>query len=100
MSTRATIRFKDEYDEYFVYRHSDGFPEIILPHLQELIDKSRGRWSGSELGTMVAFFFGLRFDINKRLPDYDLTASFHGDESYQYYFDWNVAEKQWVIKYE
>jgi len=37
MSTRSQIIIKDEYDEQWFYRHSDGYPSGNLPQLQKLI---------------------------------------------------------------
>ena len=68
MSTRATIQFKDKYDEFFVYRGHDGDPAVVLPDLQRVIKKKRGCWSGSETGALVACFIGEMYDPTKRLP--------------------------------
>ena len=38
MSTRANIIIKDSYCKLIFYRHSDGYPEGILPSLEKLID--------------------------------------------------------------
>ena len=101
MSTRASIRFKDRYDTFYVYRHSDGYPDgDILPDLRNAVEKASGRWSGSELGTMVAFFLGTVFDPHKRLPSYALTSSIHGDESYHYVVNWDEAKREYVIGYD
>lgn len=96
MSTRATIRFTDGDDEYFVYRSHDGFPDNILADLEELTKKAKGRWSGSEIGCLVTLFLAMGYDYNKsRLPYYELTTSFHGDESYQFWVIWNDAAGLW-----
>lgn len=31
MSTRAVITFKDEHDEFSVYKHHDGYPDGVMP---------------------------------------------------------------------
>jgi hypothetical protein len=96
MSTRATIRFSDSDDEYFVYRGHDGYPNNILSDLEEVIKKSNGRWSGSEIGCLVTLFLAMGYDYNtKRLPYYELTTSFHGDESYRYWVTWNDNLEKW-----
>ncbi len=98
MSTRATIKFSNEYfaEKYYVYRHCDGFPEVILADLQKLIDEAKGRWSDPELGMIVSLFISMNYDYNKQsLPDYEITETFHGDESYTYYFNWNNETKKW-----
>lgn len=100
MSTRATIRFKDDEEEYFVYRHSDGHPANVSADILVVLEAIKGRWSGAELGTLVSFFLGYYFDAKRRLPNYDLTTGFHGDESYRYYIEWNGKTKQYNYHYE
>ena len=34
MSTRATITIQDRYDAFHIYRHSDGYPEAVLPDIE------------------------------------------------------------------
>jgi len=36
MSTRCQIAFKDEYEEAWVYRHSDGYPSGVIEDLANL----------------------------------------------------------------
>lgn len=99
MSTRATIRFSDEFDtEFYVYRHSDGYPDSILPDIGEALAKAERRWSGSGCGILVSFFIGLHFRENERLPSYELTSAFHGDESYRYYVEWDDKRKKWCVR--
>lgn len=98
MSTRATIRFRDKYDTFFVYRHSDGHPDNVLNDIQGAIEKAKGRWSGSECGLLVSFFLGTYFKAEERLPQYMMTSEFHGDESYRYFVEWNSDEKKWVAR--
>lgn len=100
MSTRATIKFTDENEIFFVYRGHDGFPENILPDISNAIQKSKGRWSEPMVYMLVTFFIGMHFDIEKRLPDYEITSGFHGDESYRYSVAWNYTSKQWEIEQE
>tara|TARA_Y100000310_G_scaffold299083_1_gene333602 strand:- start:4707 stop:5009 length:303 start_codon:yes stop_codon:yes gene_type:complete len=95
MSTRATIKFTDEYgDSYFVYRGHDGFPDIILADINKAIEKCKGRFSRSEIGQLVAVFFGETYLENSRIQDYELTAGFHTDESYKYSVDY--LNNEWV----
>jgi hypothetical protein len=98
MSTRATIQFKDEYDTFFVYRHCDGYPEQIMPDIEKVIENAHGRWSGSECGMFVAFFLGSYFDPKARLSEYMMTSYWHGDESYQYYVEWDTEQKEWKAR--
>lgn len=97
MSTRATIQFKDEYDTFYVYRHSDGYPKNILGDITDVLEMTKGRWSGSECGMLVSCFLGMHYKPNERLPSYDLTTAFHGDESYRYYVHWNAEEHKWKV---
>jgi len=100
MGTRATIRFKDEYEEYYVYAGHDGYPENVLNNIEHIIDKKEKSWSGSECGTLVSCFLGQAHEENKRLPFYEMTTGFHGDESYKYFVNWDVEAKQWVCTVE
>jgi hypothetical protein len=100
MGTRATIRFKEGDEEYYVYRGHDGYPENVDRDIREVLELIKGRWSGSEVGTLVSFFLGHFFEEKQRLPDYDLTPSFHGDESYRYYVEWDSANKTWNYYFE
>ena len=56
MSTRANIKFSDKWDNYYIDRSHDGFPDNILPDIKETIDHCKGKWSGSELGQLVSYF--------------------------------------------
>jgi len=97
MSTRATIQFKDKYDTFYVYRHCDGFPDIIEPDIHRVIEMSKERWSGSECGLLVSMFIGHHHSDDSRLPDYEITSAFHGDESYKYYVMWNESRGEWIL---
>ena len=48
MSTRASIRFIDEYADV-VYRGHDGFPEIVESDIDRVLSIASGRWSCSEV---------------------------------------------------
>ena len=37
MSTRANIKFSDKWDNYYIDRSHDGFPDNILPDIKETI---------------------------------------------------------------
>ena len=95
MGTRASIIFRDRHDEYFVYRGHDGHPENIIRDIEQSIETAKGRWSGSECGTFVTLFLSEHFDLKSRLPDYELTTSVHGDESYHYTVEWDG--KGWMV---
>ena len=85
MSTRATIRISDERDEhYFIYRHSDGHPENVIPDIEKVVALAEGRWTGAEIGQFISLFFATHGNARIRIQDYELTNGFHGDESYRY----------------
>lgn len=94
MSTRATIKFED----FYIYRHCDGYPEQVLPDIQLAIEKSKGLWSEPEVGMLVSFFLGIHFKSENRLPDYELTSGWHGDESYRYEVRFDKEWKTMIIK--
>lgn len=100
MGTRATIRFKCDDEEYYVYRGHDGYPENVDRDIKEVLEKIKGRWSEPDLSCLTTFFIGYYFDAKMRLPDYELTLSFHGDESYRYYVTWNRELKKWDYYFE
>src|SRR5690349_13840624 len=98
MSTRATIQFEDEDETYYVYRGHDGHPETVLPDIKKIIEQTKGRWSGSGCALLTTAFIGAHFDLAERLPDYEITTEFHGDESYKYHVKWNPRESKWDIE--
>lgn len=100
MGTRATIRFRDSFNEFFVYRGHDGFPDTVMNDIQEVIEAKKHSWSGSECSLLVTSFIGWKFDKQERLPNYELTTSFHGDEDYRYFVDYDENAKGWVAKYD
>jgi hypothetical protein len=100
MGTRASIRFSDGEDEYFVYRGHDGYPENVDKDIKNFLKEIKGRWSEPDLGCLVTCFIGWYYDKRQRLPDYELTTCVHGDESYRYYVDWNPLAKDWLTHFE
>jgi hypothetical protein len=99
MSTRASLRFIDEYaNVVYVYRGHDGFPEIVEPDIDRVLSIAQGRWSGSEVSLLVTLFLAVTYTgwQKQRLPDYELTTSIHGDEEYFYIVRWNTAKQAWV----
>lgn len=97
MGTRATIRFKDEYEEFFVYRGHDGYPENVEKDLKEVLDSIKNRRSDAEMGSVVSCFIGQTFDLKQRCPSYELTSAFHGDESYRYHVTWDKQNGYTVV---
>jgi hypothetical protein len=97
MSTRATIKFSDKDTEYFVYRHCDGIPDNVLADIKKCIEISKDRWSEPEVELLVTLFLMVNNNIKERLPDYNITSGFHGDESYSYYVSWSYEKKEWIF---
>lgn len=96
MGTRATIKFTEGEDLYYIYRGHDGYPENVLADIEATIKEADGRWGNPEIGCLVTLFLAMGYDFKKmRLPYYDLTSCFHGDESYRYFVNWNNKERKW-----
>lgn len=98
MGTRATIQFKDRSDIFYIYRGHDGHPDNVLADIRAVIEQVQGRWSGAETELLVTCMLMLANDKNSRIPDYNITGGFHGDESYRYYVDW--AGNGWTARVE
>ncbi len=99
MSTRATIIFKDEYgDGFYVYRHCDGFPDIIIPDIKDVIEQKKDSWAGSDVECLVTSFLLMKNNIRKRVPDYTITYNIHTDESYIYIVEYIKQEKKWIVR--
>lgn len=71
MSTRASLRFIDEYaNVVYIYRGHDGFPEIVEPDIDRVLSIASGRWSCSEVFDGIRpskLGFGRRHTINTTL---------------------------------
>lgn len=99
MGTRASIQFKVDDEIIYIYRGHDGYPDgDILPDLNALIEKARGRWSEPEPDYLVTLFLAMFYDFNKtRLPDYTITSCVHGDEEYVYLVEFDRVSKEWSV---
>lgn len=88
MSTTGMIRFRDGDQEVWIRRGHDGHPEMVLPDLEALLQALKewpwGRWSGAEMGQLVALFFVMTGGKGKRLQPYEWAPGLPGDESYIY----------------
>lgn len=101
MGTRATLKFICDDEEYFVYRGHDGYPKNVLSDIEAAIMKSQNRWSEPQLGCFVVLFLAMGYDFEKiRLPNYEMTSSFHGDESYRYFITWDRQQKKYNVTYQ
>ncbi|KAA0888721.1 hypothetical protein [Oryzomonas rubra] len=85
-----------------MYRGHDGHPENVLADIEEVLEKVKGRWSGPECELLVTFFLGVTFfkSANSRVPDYQITSSFHGDESYRYYVEYDWGTHSWKVTHQ
>jgi len=97
MSTRANIKFEDDYGFIHIDRSHDGFPDIILEDIKNVIEITKGCWSGSEVGQLVSYFLGMNYDKNKRIQKYEPCVGFEraGDESYCYWVKYNTEKRNW-----
>lgn len=98
MSTRANIKFINEYEDFIhIDRSHDGYPENVLNDILETINLCKGRWVGSELGQLVSFFLSKNFDENDRIQNYEPCIGYEisGDESYLYYVKWNEKAQKY-----
>ena len=96
MGTRATIKFKDRWDEFYVYRGHDGHPENVLADINETLDLAKGRWSDSETGQLISLFLTQHGNLKQRIQDYEITPDFHGDESFRFLVQWDDDNDKWV----
>lgn len=91
MSTRASVIVKDDRDIFYLYQHSDGYPQGLGETIKEFLDSHYARNSKDDIdylaGALISF---VNFDDVKRdassvslVP----TKSVHGDEEWQYIID-------------
>ena len=98
MSTRATIKFSDGDEQYYVYRDCDGSPENILPDIEMAIaHQAYCRYATAEIGMLVTHFIGMTYSDRVRIPNYEITSCFHGDEVHRFFVTWDDKEKRWKI---
>lgn len=75
MSTRATIVINDDTEDIFLYRHHDGFPEIIEPDIRKAIESMEYHVYAGELASRI---IGISYVANQR-PKYEVSTCIHGD---------------------
>lgn len=90
MSTRAVITFSDKDDTFHVYKHYDGYPKGVLPHISEAreyswlsADYKFGDPTRFEASDFAAAFVRA---TKKHGGDVRLTTHWnhHGDLAYRY----------------
>ena len=93
MSTRANIEFKDSWGKSIrIDRSHDGFPDVILPDLQEAFEICERRFKGGEqMGQLVSIFYGIHYEPETRVQPYEPCIGYDlaGDESYEYLVTYN-----------
>lgn len=103
MSTRCQIRIKNEYQQYDVYHHHDGYPEGVGADLKEYCKKlpsgGGSSWNPNRIVNELvkgAIQEGL---AGQTQPDmgYELSFGFHTDIEYAYLID---CEKKTLECYE
>ena len=90
MSTRSVFTFKDDFNEFHVYKHCDGYPSGALEAIEKTLQKA---W---ELPRFEAADFGAAFIAANKSKggNVHLTHSYenHGDLSYRYEITSNNGE--------
>ncbi|MDR2707080.1 MAG: hypothetical protein LBC02_15010 [Planctomycetaceae bacterium] len=99
MSTRATIKFTSEHLSFYVYRHCDGHPEHVIEDIDKTLRESQSRWDTSNVEKLVTLFLSMHYDYRRsRVPTYEITSDFHGDDSYEYYVEFDEDKKRWTVR--
>jgi hypothetical protein len=104
VSTRCNIVVRDGYNELWFYRHSDGYPESVLPDLEPLMEKLR---DGSLRDNLSQFCGWLIVKGNEgyarhsgyddwKVGDYEPTTARHGDVQFVYEID--LREKTLTVE--
>ena len=97
MSTRSNIIIQDGSDKFYIYRHSDGYPEGAGKDLKKFMAKDKyTHWDGSKLATNLVrlneptdYGFG-----PKDYYPYEITTGVHGDIEYLYLITLTDTESQ------
>jgi hypothetical protein len=98
MSTRATIEISDKYEKHYVYRHSDGFKENVMPDIQKAISKCEKLSITAGYLAAAIISFGNKDYFDSRTLAYEMTTGIHGDECYLYLIDYNKEKGKWDVK--
>ena len=101
MSTRCNVVVRDGGDELWFYRHSDGYPESVLPSLEPLMEKLRDGALRDNVNQFSGWLIVLGNEgYGRRSPGYDdwkvghyePTTGLHGDVNYVYEIDLRSKE--------
>ena len=104
MGTRCNIKVTDGYDTLWYYRHSDGYPECVLPSLEPLMDALRAGHVRDNVGQFSGWLVVIgnkEYNRTRALPEtsvgwkcgaYEPTTNQHGDIDYLYHIDLEAKE--------
>lgn len=99
MGTSATIIIKDEWsNQLLLNRGSDGYPDIVIPEIKEVIKAKKDSWSGSEIGCFASSLIGWYAPREQRLPTYTVALDVREDDGYQFYLFYSKKEEAWAIQ--
>jgi len=94
MGTRCNIRVVDEEgDELWFYRHYDGYPSMVLPSLEPLMERLKNGEVRDNVGQFSGWIVVLGHDSDTNRYDnwkvgyYEPTTGQHGDIVYLYTID-------------
>lgn len=101
MSTRANVLIKDEHDELWFYRHSDGYPEGTLPTLESFLKMLKDGEIRDNVGQAAGWLIVIGHAEYEQYRDgasgsdwkvgaYEPTTGQHGDIEYLYTIDLNA----------
>jgi len=104
MSTRCNIVVRDGGDELWFYRHSDGYPESVLPDLEPLMEKLRDGSLRNNLNQFCGWLIVKGHEGYKRHPgysdwkvgNYEPTTGLHVDAEYVYELDLRLHTLEWL----
>ena len=104
MSTRCNIVVRDGGDELWFYRHSDGYPESVLPDLEPLMEKLRDGSLRNNLSQFCGWLIVKGHEGYKRHPgfndwkvgNYEPTTGVHVDAEYVYELDLRLHTLEWL----
>ena len=110
MGTRCNIKVTDGRDTLWYYRHSDGYPESVLPSLEPLMDALRAGHVRDNVGQFSGWLVVIgnkEYNRTRSLPRvtnawsggsswkcgaYEPTTNQHGDIEYLYHIDLKAKE--------
>jgi hypothetical protein len=95
MGTRCNIKVTDGRGTLWYYRHSDGYPECVLPSLEPLMDALRAGEVRDNVGQFSGWLVVIGNREYNRTRDirgwkcgaYEPTTGQHGDIEYLYRID-------------